>query len=196
MIKVYSHATSKNQIPEAVLRNANRFTLAARAGKLIREALAPYLQSFRDPVIIQRMMKVLMQVLKSGNSQIGATPLMDGYLCLLNQFSFNRMADLYRAFGEWFVISIDRDAGEVTLDVPFFNPLYSFFKMNCGTHFRLICAVAELDFENNLFETVNLSGNLIRTDLNDDFTTIYQVQKIKAGSLLPFIAVVGIEFFT
>ena len=174
----------------------NNFTIAAGAGKLIRQAFDAYLHAFMDPSITQKMMKVLMQVLKSSTSTTGNTHLAEANLNLLNRFSFNSKADLHNVFGERFAVLINRDAGEVTLEVPGFNPLFSFFRMNCGTHFKLICAVAELDFENNLFETVNLPGKFIRTDLNEVITSIHQVEKIKAGSALPFIAVLGIQFFT
>ena len=175
--------------------DTSNFQKAARAGKLIRQAFAPYLNTCVNPDITSRLMTVLMEILKTAKALTGKACFEKGKISLLQRFKFNPKGDIYNVFGEAFFVTIDRYAGEVILKVPPFNPFYSFFKQNYGSHFKVICAVAELDFENNAFDTFDLSGGLISRTLNDDFTTIHVGRKIRPLSKLPMIAIIGIQFF-
>ena len=183
MIQVTSHS-----------RN-NRFTTAVHGAKLIRHAFEPYLKAFSDPDISQRLIKVLMRVLNSGSSNSSDPHLMDGDLSHLKWFSFNKKALFYRTFGGSCDIWINREAGEVNFDVFGLNPGISICNMKSATHFKMICAIAELDFENQLFNTVDLSGNLTRTDFTEELPVFRRVEKMKTANGLPLMAIVGVQFF-
>ena len=186
-------APVKRKMTEPMKQHAATFTRAVKAGKLVRRAFETFLAEVHDRTMHNRLMKVLMQCFKTDKSQPeDAHPYPN--LGMLEKFTFNRRGGLSQQSSAGFNISINRQAGEVTLNIPSFVPSLYFSDPGRRTHYQFLCSVAELDFDTDGFETVDLTSGILPLN-NQVATAIHHVQPIKAGSVLPFIAAFGIQFF-
>jgi hypothetical protein len=93
-----------------------------------------------------------------------------------------------------FTTNIDRAAGELTVDLPPFVPANMIAAPSGTTHFKIISAGAEVDFEEETFvvsnsETAILPWNAAPT------VAINQLNAVTAASTKPLFLAVGLEFY-
>src|SRR5678815_4792908 len=78
-----------------VQRNRDEFARAAKAGRLIREALRKPLSGFRDKTGVGRMSKTTLAVVKSDSiNPRGERNMVDGDLSILEGYEFNPRSQL------------------------------------------------------------------------------------------------------
>jgi len=141
-----------------------------------------------------RLTTLLLQIAKTDTtSKHGERNVTKGQLEKLDHFNFNAQAEMTSAFPVTYTWKIDRASGELTIDIPAFNPRKDIPVPEAATHFRLVSAGSEVDFEGNsfvskTFETDGLS-------LQDPAGPFNIVHKLDAASNLPLFLFLGIQFF-
>lgn len=145
--------------------------------------------------MISRLVKKMMAVIKADAvSDRGQRNVLDGELILLQSFDFNGNAGLSATVYAPFTASIDRVTGILDVNVAAFTPESQIVAPGGTTHFRLISAGVEVDFENETFKLAQSSsseiayGNTLSPaiPLSNDIGV--------ADSTKPLFLVFGIEF--
>ena len=178
-----------------VRENANDFGTAARGGKLIRNSVSSLIADARDRSLTSRMLKALMEVVKSDvTSPAGKGNLIDGNLALLTDFPFNASANLKGTLKADVTHNINRVTGQLTIDVPVFNPSLSLKAPSSTTHYQFVSGGAELDFELGTFKTdpqksAELPLNSVAT------VAVTLTHAVTANSTKPLFLVFGVRFF-
>ena len=174
--------------------NATEFARAGRAGKLLRTAFRPLLQSHSDNRVTSRLAGAMVKVIKADaiNSR-GERNVVDGNTALLEGFEFNQNASLKTTFAPPIGAAIDRPTGNMVVSVPAFSPAEMISAPDGATHFRLKASGAAIDFEGNIWsvaiaESADLSlGNKMLEPLQLSLT-------IASASEHPLFLIFGIEF--
>lgn len=175
--------------------NSTEFGKVASDGKLLRNSIAPLLLCIKDGAIHNRLVKLLMQVMRSdGISERGKRSINKGNLSLLTGFEFNSHAMLPVILGVGIKSSINRATGELLLEVPSFVPGMVMSAPAGATHYKIVSAGVQLDFDNRDFSSVVKETEAL--PINYAATAALRVeQRMAADTLLPMIVVVGVQFF-
>lgn len=175
--------------------NGAEFGRAGKAGRLLRSAIRPLLLNSADGRMVSRLTKELMKVIKAdATSDRGLRNVIDGETRLLQGFEFNERGKLGTTFYAPFVASIDRVAGELTIDIATFVPANMISPPGGTTHFKIISAGAEIDFENETYVVFNSETAVLSLN-SAPSAAINQVNTVTANSTHPLFLVFGIEFY-
>lgn len=175
--------------------NAAEFGRAGKASKALTTAIRPVLSKTKDPRMISRLVKAMMQVIKADQvSDRGERNVLDGELILLQGFDFNGNARLSATVYAPYSASIDRENGVLAVNVPSFVPDSQIVAPGGTTHFRLVSAGVEVDFENETF-VLEQSASAEVVFNNTATTAIALSNDIGIEeSTKPLFLVLGIEF--
>lgn len=175
--------------------NGAEFGRAGKAGKLLRSAIRPLLMNTADGRMVSRLTKEMMRVIKAdATSERGLRNVIDGETELLLGFEFNERGKLGTTFYAPFGASIDRVAGELTITIDTFIPANMISPPGGTTHFKIISAGAEIDFETETYVVFNSETAILLLDSTPS-TAINQVNTVTANSTHPLFLVFGIEFY-
>ena len=177
-----------------VRANNAEFSTAGRAVKLIREAFSYQLKYAKDSKLTPRMQALMMQVVKSDPDNIyGSRTAASGNFGFLDQFECNAHAGLGRIIAAGHTINIDRASGSVMIEIPSLKPKNQIlYPRNAGSY-RIICAVSEINFNDNTYSTNKTDSGLL--PINNKATgPIVLATAIKPGSILPVFVAMGIQF--
>ena len=174
--------------------NSANFATAGRAVKLVRAAFERPLKFAKDAKLTPRMQAVMMQVVKSDLiNGCGLRTAANGDLSLLQGFECNADANFALIGAGDYTVNIDRILGRVTLNNPSIKPKSHLVHPDKATHFRITCAVAEIDFNENIRSTNDSASGLL--PLNSKPTgAIILTTAINPGSTLPVFVAMGIQF--
>jgi hypothetical protein len=117
-----------------------------------------------------------------------------GKLKCLRVLNSIRMAALGATLYAPFSSTIDRVAGTLTANIPAFVPANMIASPGGTTHFRIISAGAEIDFENETFVTDFQNANILPWD-NTATAVTNLVNAVTPNSAHPLFLVLGIEFY-
>jgi hypothetical protein len=161
--------------------NGSEFGRAGKAGKLLRTALRALLLNSADGRMVSRLTKEMVNVI-------------DGEAELLLGFEFNIRGKLGTSLYAPYTGAIDRVSGEITVDIPPFVPVNMIAAPSGTTHYKIISAGAEIDFEAETFieqhsETAILPWDALAT------VAIAQTNQVTAASTKPLFLALGIEFY-
>lgn len=177
--------------------NIREFQEAMQAGKLIRDAFRGMVNhtGSASRSFVMKMHQGLILVLKSDSeSDRGSRQISKGNLGLLTKFEFNNKASISSVLFTRYQYSADRSSGKLSLQFPAFVPTNSLSAPKATTHFRIVTAAAELDFENN-----NYLVNQTRTDqipFDNAETSPFGLElTITPNSKQAFMHVFTIEFY-
>jgi hypothetical protein len=175
--------------------NNSEFGRAGIAGKLMRDSISTLLSTAKGPNTIGRLVKRMMLVLKQDfTSSRGKRNVMDGPLTNLVNFEFNVNAVRNNIVLAEVTSTIDRVAGHLTVNVASFVPEFGIKAPAGTTHFKLVSAGAELDFEQVLYKRdVKLSANIAWDRTATAPMTI--LHTLTPNSTLPLFIVFGVQFF-
>ncbi len=127
--------------------NAAEFGRAGKAAKILLTALRPAIQRAMDQRVISRLVKSMMQVIKTDTTNArGDRNVQDGSLTLIKGFECNKKAALGASFYAPYTTTIDRVTGELEVMVPPYVPTDSVKVPEGATHFRIIAAAVEVNF--------------------------------------------------
>jgi hypothetical protein len=175
--------------------NGAEFGRAGKAGKTLRTALRSLLQNTSDSRMIGRLTKEMMKVIHADETSArGLRNVIDGEAELLSGFEFNGNGKLATTIYAPFTNTVNRVSGELSVNIPPFNPINMIAAPAGTTHFKITSAGAEIDFENGtnvtaINVTEELPWNSIATAL------INLVNNVTPNSTHPLFLALGIEFF-
>ena len=175
--------------------NGSEFGRAGKAGKILRTSLRALLLNSADGRMVSRLTQAMVKVIQADTvSERGLRNVIDGEAELLNGFEFNIRGKLGTSLYAPFVGAIDRVTGDITVDLASFVPANMIAAPSGTTHFKIISAGAEVDFEAETYvvetsETAVLPWNSTAT------AAINQINTVTAASTKPLFLVLGIEFY-
>lgn len=175
--------------------NAAEFGRAGKASKALTTAIRPVLSKTKDSRMISRLVKSMMQVIKADQvSDRGERNVLDGDLMLLQGFDFNGNARLSATLYAPYSATIDRADGLLDVSVPSFIPDSQVVAPGGTTHFRIVSAGVEVDFENETFALAqNASAEIPFSNAATTAISLSNDIGIE-NSTKPLFLVLGIEF--
>ena len=175
--------------------NNAEFGRAGKAGKVLRTAVRLLLQNAKDSRVTSRLTKEMMKVLKAdATSNRGLRNVVDGEAEMLQGFEFNLNAKLSTTFYAAFTGIIDRNTGTLAVNIPSFTPTKDIVVPDGTTHFKIVCAGAEIDFEAGVFTTAASDSTIL--PLDDVATAALNLSNaVTANSTHPLFLLLGIQFY-
>ncbi|HEY0040050.1 MAG TPA: hypothetical protein VGB71_05265, partial [Flavisolibacter sp.] len=165
------------------------------AGKTLRTALRALLINSADPRMVSRLTQQMVRVIQADvTNDRGLRNVIDGEAELLVGFEFNIRGKLGTSLFAPYVAAIDRVTGELTIDLASFIPANMVVAPSGSTHFRIISAGAEIDFENETFVTADSATGILPWDVTPT-AAINHLHQMTAGSTSPLFLALGIEFY-
>ena len=132
--------------------NGSEFGRAGKAGKTLRTALRTLLLNSADSRMVSRLTQAMVKVIQADVTNVrGLRNVIDGEAELLVGFEFNIRGKLDTTLFAPFVGTIDRVTGEISVDLVSFVPANMIAAPIGTTHFKIISAGAEIDFEAETF---------------------------------------------
>lgn len=175
--------------------NGAEFGRAGKAGKLLRIALRPLLINSADSRMVSRLTQTMIKVIQADAvSDRGLRNVIDGEAELLTGFEFNIRGKLSNSLYAPFVSSIDRVTGEVTVDLDSFTPTNMLAAPGGTTHFKVISAGVEVDFEGETYVVATSETAVLPWDATAT-VAISQTNAVTANSTKPLFLALGIEFY-
>ena len=175
--------------------NGNEFGAAGKAGKMLRVALRALLQNTADNRMVSRLTQEMVKVVQADaiNAR-GERNVIDGEAELLEGFEFNKNGKLGTALYAPFAAVINRVTGLLNVDIPPYVPANMISAPGGTTHYKIISAGAEIDFENETFVIDNNNSAILPWD--SVITTALNLSNaVTANSTHPLFMALGIEFY-
>jgi len=156
--KNYSKRIATQPDFERTRENMAEFERAARSGKLLTDAFRVVADGASDARQTQRMSKAMSKVIKSDPlNDRGQRKVSDGNLQLLKGYEFNLGAKLSKVFFAPYTVTVDRATGTLKVDIPAFLPMKLLKAPFNTTHFSIVCAAAEINFDTATQKGANTS---------------------------------------
>jgi hypothetical protein len=175
--------------------NGAEFGRAGAAGKVLRKTFRNLLLNTADSGLVARLTREMMKVVQAdATNPRGARNVIDGEAELLEGFEFNANSKLSTSIYAQYTTTIDRVAGSLTIDLPGFIPADAVVAPGGTTHFKIVSAGAEIDFENEVFVTQESSTAALPLD-NNATAVIQHVHAVTPNSTHPLFIALGILFY-
>lgn len=193
-------AISKNRIAtdpafQRTRENNSEFGRAGKASKLLRTAVRNLLQNAKDNRVTSRLTKEMSKVLKADSTSIrGLRNVVDGEAEMLKGFEFNINAQLAGTLYTKYESTINRVTGALQIAIPSFVPLTDMVVPDGSTHYKIVSAGAEVDFEAQTFIEA-LSATAVEP-INATATAAQILSNpVTPASTHPLFLLLGIQFF-
>jgi hypothetical protein len=175
--------------------NNTEFTKAAKAGKLLRRSLQPVIGDAKDRLVTSRLVTQMLAIVKSDTGGLrGSRTAKNGNIAMLEKFDFNLNVPLDMSFKVQVATQIDRAAGKLSVSIPEFIPKNSVSVPDGATHFKLVSAAAELDFDNEKYSVSTVYTDYLPLDMNAVAAQTLSTTAAPA-STKALVLVMGIQFF-
>jgi hypothetical protein len=175
--------------------NGSEFGRAGKAGKVLRTALRALLLNSADGRMVSRLTQQMVKVIQADMvSERGLRNVIDGEAELLTGFEFNIRGKLGTSLFAPFVGAIDRVTGDITVDLAPFIPANMIAAPSGTTHFKIISAGAEIDFEAETFIEAHSETAILPWDATPT-VAISQTNAVTPASTKPLFLALGIEFY-
>jgi hypothetical protein len=174
--------------------NIAEFRRGVKASKVLRTALRSLLVTGADRYVATRLTQALMRVIQADVvNDRGSRTVVGGDLSSLSGFEFNQKSPLTQSFITPFTSSIDRVSGQAFITVESFNARNAIVAPKGATHFKLVSAMAAVNFESETSSIVVAESPNTPIDavLADPIEFAHQ---LGAGSTDSLMLVLGIEF--
>jgi len=180
---------------ERTRENGAEFGRAGAAGKLLRTALRALLINIADSRMTSRLTREMVKVIQADATNTrGQRNVIDGETELLKGFEFNLDGKLESTFFAQFTPTIDRAAGNLTVDVPAYIPGNMIGAPQGATHVKLISAGAEIDFEAGAYVVANSSTPEIVLGPQNE-APVSLANAVTPASTHPLFLALGVEFY-
>jgi hypothetical protein len=175
--------------------NASEFGRAGKAVKLFRTAIRTLLQNAKDRRSSSRLVKEMMRVIKAdATSTRGMRNVVDGEAELLQGFEFNSNAVVSSTLFAQYTPTINRVNGLLEISIPSFIPINDLVVPEGATHFKIVSAGAEIDFEAGTYVESNTASAVL--PWNGVATAALNLSNaVNANSTHPLFLLLGIQFF-
>jgi hypothetical protein len=175
--------------------NGAEFGRAGKAGKTMRTALRKLLLNSSDSRMVSRLTQAMVKVIQADLvNERGLRNVIDGEAELLAGFDFNITGKLGTTLFAPFRGTIDRTEGEISVNLVSFVPVNMIAAPGGTTHFKIISAGAEIDFEAEKF-VVSSSETAILPWNSAPTVAISQLNAVTPNSVSPLFLALGVEFF-
>ncbi|MFV8271546.1 hypothetical protein ACNQGP_16645 [Flavobacterium sp. GT2N3] len=175
--------------------NGSEFGRAGKAGKILRTALRALLLNSADGRMVSRLTQSMVKVIQADSTSVrGLRNVIDGEAELLTGFEFNIRGKLGTSLFAPFLATIDRLTGEIKVDLASFIPSNMIAAASGTTHFKIISAGAEVDFEAESFVASNSETAILPWDVAPTIA-ISQTNMITPNSTKPLFLALGVEFY-
>ena len=175
--------------------NGSEFGRAAKVGKILRTALRALLLNSADGRMVSRLTQSMVKVLQADLvSERGLRNIIDGEAELLAGFEFNIRGKLGTSLFAPFVATIDRPTGVIEVILASFIPANMIAAPSGTTHFKIISAGAEVDFEAETFVVENSETAILPWD-SVATAVITQTNTVTSASTKPLFLALGVEFY-
>lgn len=175
--------------------NNSEFGRAGKAGKIMRTAFRGALLKAADGRMVSRLTQRMVKVIQADStSERGLRNVIDGEAELLAGFEFNIRGKLGTSLFAPYTAAIDRVTGELTVDVPSFIPTNMVAAPSGTSHYKIISAGAEIDFEAETFVVTNSETAILPWDAVAT-VAVNHVNQVTVASTKPLFLVLGVEFF-
>jgi hypothetical protein len=175
--------------------NGNEFGKAGKAGKILRNAIRAMLQNASDSRMVSRLTQKMVEVIQADATNTrGQRNVIDGEAVLLEGFEFNKNGKLGTTLYAPYTGTINRVAGTLTANIPAFVPINMIAAPGGTTHFKIVSAGAEVDFENETFVIDNQVTAILPWDATAT-AVINLANTVTANSTHPLFLALGIEFY-
>ncbi len=175
--------------------NGEEFGRAGKAGKLLRTSIRAMLQNASDSRMVSRLTQKMVEVIQEDTTNPrGQRNVIDGEAELLESFEFNISGKLGTTLYAPFTSTIDRVAGTLVANIPSFVPINMIAAPGGTTHFKVVSAGAEVDFENETFVANSSASAILPWDATA--TAVLNLSNaVTANSTSPLFLLLGIEFY-
>lgn len=175
--------------------NASEFGRAGKAVKLFRTAIRTLLLTAKDRRSSCRLVTAMMKVIKSDTTSArGMRNVADGEAELLQGFEFNSNAVVSSTLFAQYTAGINRPAGLLDVTIPPFTPINDLVAPESATHFKIVSAGAEIDFEAGTYVESNSASAIL--PWNTVPTTLLSLSNaVTANSTHPLFLLLGVQFF-
>lgn len=175
--------------------NGEEFGRAGKSGKLLRNSIRGLLQNASDSKMVSRLTQSMMKVIQAdATSERGKRNVIDGEAELLQGFEFNINGKLGSTLYAPYTSTIDRVTGKLTVDIPAFIPTNLIAGPTGTTHYKVISAGAEVDFENETFVVDTKDSGILPWDATP--TAVINLENsVTPASTVPLFLALGIEFY-
>jgi hypothetical protein len=175
--------------------NGSEFGRAGKAGKTLRLALRTLLLNSSDSRMVSRLTQTMIKVIQADQTNDrGLRNVIDGEAELLRGFDFNITGKLGTTLFAPFVGGIDRVTGEITVDLEPFLPANMIAAPSGTTHFKIISAGAEIDFEAETFVVSSSETAVLPWD-SAPTAVINHLNMVTPNSTKPLFLALGVEFY-
>jgi hypothetical protein len=175
--------------------NGAEFGRAGKGGKVLRTAIRAMLQNASDSKMVSRLTTEMVKVIQADATNTrGQRNVIDGEAELLEGFEFNINGKLGTTLYAPYTATIDRVTGALSVNSPAFVPLNMIAAPSGATHFKIVSAGAEIDFENETFVVDDSASTVLPWDTTA--TSVLNLSNsVTANSTHPLFLVLGIEFY-
>lgn len=175
--------------------NGSEFGRAGKAGKILRTSLRALLINSADGRMVSRLTQKMVKVIQADTVSVrGLRNVIDGEAELLQGFEFNIRGKLGTSLFAPFVGAIDRVAGTISVAIAPFIPANMIAAPSGTTHFKIISAGSEVDFEAETFVEAHTETAILPWD-NTLTVAISQENAVTAASTKPLFLALGVEFY-
>ena len=175
--------------------NGEEFGRAGKAGKILRNSIRAMLQNSADSRMVSRLTQKMVEVVQAdATNPRGQRNVIDGEAELLEGFEFNKNGKLGTTLYAPFTATIDRVAGSLTVSVPSFVPINMIAAPGGSTHFKIVSAGTEIDFENETYVMDSQASAILPWDTTAT-AVINLANAVTANSTHPLFLALGIEFY-
>ncbi len=175
--------------------NGAEFGTAGVAGKLIRAGLKAYLMNASDTKLPSRLVQALMLVIQGDTTNArGERTVTDGDLSMLQGFDFNIDGKIKTCLFAPYVATIDRPTGKLTVNVPSFIPINMVTAPTGATHFKLVSAGLEVDFDGETYIVDTQESAIMPWD-NTATAVINLIASVTAASTHKLFLALGIAYY-
>jgi len=175
--------------------NGAEFGAAGKAGKMLRTSIRALLQNAADSRMASRLTQEMVKVIQAdATNPRGQRNVIDGEAELLEGFEFNIRGKLGTTLFAPFAAAIDRVTGALTVNIPSFIPANMIAAPGGSTHYKIVSAGSEIDFENETF-VVDVQETAVLPWDNAATAVVNLASAVTPNSTHPLFLVVGIEFY-
>jgi len=175
--------------------NGAEFGRAGAAAKLLRQVFRALIANTSDSRMASRLTAEMVKVVKADETSArGERNVLDGETELLRGFDFNDKGKLTRTFFAPYLAAIDRAGGTIGVNIPAFVPGNMVAAPTGATHFRLVSAGAEINFETGVY-LVNQATTQDLAFSNQQQPALALENLVTPGSSAPLFLIFGIEFY-
>lgn len=175
--------------------NGAEFGRAGKAGKILRTALRSLLTNSSDGKMVGRLTQQMVKVIQADQTSVrGLRNVIDGEAELLTGFEFNIGGKLSTSLFAPYIGTIDRVTGAITVALDPFVPANMIAAPGGSTHFKIISAGAEIDFETETFVEAHSETAILAWDATAT-VAINLANAVTPNSTKPLFLALGVEYY-